>query len=226
MTRSVLCPLAVLLAAGWSAGQPPKDDPPAKKEDAPRNRFPGTARAAQEEVELLEAQLATREAYIKAAEVAVKGPKVKLARLAKLAQAGTVTEDEVEAVRVEVRLAEAQLAIRKAEANEVVVRLKHARARLDRAGKRAAAEPELRRAADELKTLLEEGKVIRQAAEDKRARYEKLKRMYDQDHPELERAGAVLKALEVQAKANGVKAAALEREIEKARIDAEVGPEK
>ncbi|MBX9626641.1 MAG: hypothetical protein K2X82_22760 [Gemmataceae bacterium] len=226
MTRSVLCPLAVLLAAGWSAGQPPKGDPPGKADPAPPpNRFPMNP-LLREEVELLEAQLGTKEAYIRAAEVAVDGPKVRLARLAKLAQAGTVTEDEVEAVKVEVRLAEAQLAIRKAEANEVAVKLKHARGRLERAGKRAAVGPDLKRAADELKTLLEEGKVIRQAVEDKRARYEKLRRVYDQDHPELERAGAVLKALEVQAIANGVKAAALERKIEQARIDTEVGPEK
>lgn len=142
----MLYPLVYLLATfAPVAGQPPKAAPPGNPDPAPPpNRFPGTARAAREEAELLEAHLATKEAYVKAAEVAVEGPKVKLTRVSRLARAGTVTEDEVEAAKVEVRLAEVQVAIRKAEANEVAVRLKHVRARVERAGKQAAAEPKLR----------------------------------------------------------------------------------
>lgn len=216
MTRSVLCSLAVLLAAGWSAGQPPKDDPPGKKDPAPPpNRFPGAARAAQEEVELLEAQLATKEAYVKAAEVAVDGPKVRLARLAKLAQAGTVTEDEVEAVKVEVRLAEAQVAIRRAEANEVAVKLEHARGRVERAGKRAAAEPDLKRAEEAAEAARAASARTREAARAARQQYDRLRAAYEPGTPALVKAEEGVKEALAVVKAADARAAEATAEVDR-----------
>ncbi|MBX9580930.1 MAG: hypothetical protein K2X87_11530 [Gemmataceae bacterium] len=222
MIRSVLCLLA---AAGLAAAQPPKADPPGNPDPIPPpGRPPAAARAAREEVELLEAHLATKQAYVKAAEVAVEGPKVRLTRLARLAAAGTVTEDEVEAAKVEVKLAEAQLAIRKAEANEVAVRLKHARARVERTGKQAAAEPELRRLAEAAEKARAEAARTGATAEQLRVRYETMSRTYDPNTPVILNAERTLKAARARAEAAEAKAAATEAEIDRQRAEIEGKP--
>lgn len=225
MTRSLLSASAVLLAAGLAAAQPPTPADPAPK-DAGSGGFPAAVRAAQEEVELLEAHLATRQAHVKAAEVAVDGPKVRLARLARLAAAGTVTEDEVEAVKVEVRAAEAQAAIRKAEADEVGVRLKQARRRVDRIGRQAEAEPDLRRLAEAAEKARNTAATVRERIEPQRQQYEALKQQFAPGSPRLLRAEDDLKKFEEAVQAAEAKATAAEAELDRLRKRVEGGPGK
>jgi hypothetical protein len=89
--------------------------------------------------DLLEAQLDTRKAYSRAAEVALAAAKKKLDRAERARVAGTATAEDVDQAKTEVETAAAQLDIRKAEVRETEVRLKLARKRPD--GAKPAAAP-------------------------------------------------------------------------------------
>ena len=84
---------------------------------------------SEDSAEVLEAQLETRKAYVKAAEVALAGAKGKLDRVTRARAAGTVAAEEEAQAKLEVETASAQLDIRKAEVREVEVRLKNAKTR-------------------------------------------------------------------------------------------------
>lgn len=103
----------------------------------PANPF-GTARVTpatlsryEEEAEVLDAQLDVKKAYIKAAEVAVAGSKLKLDRAIKLEANKAVSSEDVALAKFEMETAVAQLEIRKAEAKEVEVRVKFAKKRVE-----------------------------------------------------------------------------------------------
>ena len=180
---------AVLLVS-LAAGQPPNGLPLPPRADAPR--VPPTVRAAQDAVELLEARLATKQAYVKAAEVAVDGPKVELARLGRLAMSGIVSPDEFDAVKVKVREAEALVAVRKAEANEVAVELKHAARALDQAKARGAAQA-WRAVEDELMGA----RVGLRAAQ---AEYARAAAQFAADSPQVVQAGETVRVAEARVK--------------------------
>ena len=95
--------------------------------------------AAEQSADVLEAQLATRQAHVRAAEVAVRAEKLKLLRLAKAQAAGSVPAEELDQARVEADAAAAQLEVRKAELHETEARLKLTRN--PAAGPKAAAGP-------------------------------------------------------------------------------------
>ncbi|MFO0805827.1 MAG: hypothetical protein U0791_22210 [Gemmataceae bacterium] len=103
----------------------------------PANPF-GTTRVTaatlaryEEEAEVLDAQLDVKKAYIKAAEVAVAGSKLKLDRVIKLEANKAISVEEVALAKFELETAVAQLEIRKAEAKEVEVRVKFAKKRVE-----------------------------------------------------------------------------------------------
>ena len=224
MLRAMLC---LLVVVGLASAQQPKADPPGKADPAPPpNRFPGSARAVQEEVEQLEAHLATKLAYVKAAEVAVEGPKVKLTRLARLAAAGTVTADEVEGAKVEVKLAEAQVAIRKAEANEVAVRLKQVQRRVERMNKQAAAEPKLRELAAAVEKARGEAEEARRQVEPLRRAYDQYKAVATADSPVLVKAERSLKEAVTRAETAQLDADLKAAELDRLRQYIEDGREK
>ena len=79
---------------------------------------------AAEPAEVLAAQLDTKRAYARAAEVALAAAQKKLERAEKLRAAGTSTAEELEQAKAEFDAAAAQHDIRKAEARETEVRLK------------------------------------------------------------------------------------------------------
>lgn len=87
--------------------------------------------AAEEEVETLEAHRDTRNAHVRAAEVAVEMTRVKASRTNRLVQTGAVTKEEADTAKLEVEMAKAQLEIRIAEMKEVEVKIKYAKKRLD-----------------------------------------------------------------------------------------------
>lgn len=82
-----------------------------------------------EEVELTEAQLETKKAYVKAAEVVAVAAEREFTLLTQAGRA--VDAPTLERAKAAVEAARAQLDVRKAEANEVAVKLKHARRRAD-----------------------------------------------------------------------------------------------
>jgi hypothetical protein len=84
----------------------------------------------EEECETLEAQRDVKKAYIRAAEVGVKGAEANLELLSK---PGVVSQYEITKAKIEVDAAKAQLDIRMAEMKEVEVKLKHAKKRLEEA---------------------------------------------------------------------------------------------
>lgn len=182
--------LPAVLLVSLAAGQPPNGFPQAPRSDAPR--VLPTVRAAQDAVELLEARLATKQASIKAAEVAVEGPKVELARLGRLAMSGIVSPDEFDAVKVKVREAEALVAVRKAEANEVAVELRHATRALDQAKARGAAQA--RRAVED---ELMGARVGLRAAQ---AEYARAAAQFAADSPQMVQAGEAVKVAEGRVK--------------------------
>lgn len=149
MTRRILIAAAVMFAGGlvWAADDPPAPQPKrgeraAQPKSAPAQppRFAdqlapfraGTVARYEEEVETLEANLETKKAYLRAAEVGVKGPKIELDQTVKLATGAnpTVSQLEVGLYKAKFEAAEAQVQIRQAELKEVEVRLKHAKKRL------------------------------------------------------------------------------------------------
>jgi Skp family chaperone for outer membrane proteins len=79
--------------------------------------------------EVLEAQLDTRTAYLKAAQVAQVAAKAKLERASRARKTGAVSVEEYEQVKMEVEAIAAQLDVRKAEVREVEARLKQAKVR-------------------------------------------------------------------------------------------------
>jgi len=147
---------SILAAAAFATGIAVAiaDDPPPAPRVAPKAAQPGfgtqpgfTNRATpamlaryEEEAEVLEAQLDVKKAYIKAAEVGFTGAKLKLERVIKLESSKAVPPEEVLQAKLEAEAAAAQLDIRKAEAKEVDVRLKHAKKRLED-GKAAGVRP-------------------------------------------------------------------------------------
>lgn len=156
MLKSLLAAHVFLFAAAAGADDPP----PAPKAVQPRvapvqpgglgaqlgGRVSPTVLARyEEEAEVLEAQLDVKKAYIKAAEVSMLGSKVKLDRVLKLEANKAITSEEVMLARFDVESAAAQLDIRKAEAKEVEVKLKHAKKRVEdgKAGLRPAPAPKL-----------------------------------------------------------------------------------
>jgi multidrug resistance efflux pump len=84
-------------------------------------------------VDTLEAQLETRKAYLRAAEAAVKVPKLKFEQVTRLSKGANpvVSHTEADLAKAELEAAEAQVPIRQAEVKEVEVRLKHAKKRLE-----------------------------------------------------------------------------------------------
>jgi multidrug resistance efflux pump len=119
MTRHLLAvAVTFALACGASAQQPK----PAQPKPAPP-KSEATKRLA-EEVESLEAHLVTKKAYIRAAQVAVSAAEFQLQKVAGVAGA-------VEEAKLALEAAKAQLAIREAEANEVAVKVKHAKRRAE-----------------------------------------------------------------------------------------------
>jgi multidrug resistance efflux pump len=134
--------VAVILVGGpaWAMAQPgPKvvDVPP---KVVPVN--PGSVRSLEEAVETLEAQLETKRAYVKAAQASLTGAEEKLKLTTKLVETGAARAEELGPVRAERDVAAAMVEVRKAELNEVAVRLKHARRRLEDAGGKPAVGPD------------------------------------------------------------------------------------
>lgn len=119
MTRLLAVVGVLALACGASAVQfrpaPQPKAAPSKGEAAKR---------LVEEVEAIEAHLQTKHAYIRAAQVALKAAELTLDRVGKLG--GPLDE-----AKLALEAAKAQLTIREAEANEVAVKLKHAKRRAE-----------------------------------------------------------------------------------------------
>lgn len=91
------------------------------------------ARMAQleEDFEALEANREVKKAIVKAAELAVRGSEIGMARAKALFDKGAVTKEELAKAILEVEMAKAQVEIRVAELKEVEVKVKHAKKRLD-----------------------------------------------------------------------------------------------
>jgi beta-lactamase regulating signal transducer with metallopeptidase domain len=83
-----------------------------------------------DEVELLEAQLTTKRAHVRAAERGLKSAATSYDLIRKMAQQGTVSQEEVGKAEATLGNAESELEIRKAEMDEHQVRLKQAKRRL------------------------------------------------------------------------------------------------
>lgn len=148
MTRLLAVVGVLTLACDVSAfqfGRPPQPKvAPSKGEEAKR---------LTEEVESLEAHLVTKKAYILAAQVAVRAAELTLDRAGKLG--GPLDE-----AKLAVDAAKAQVMIREAEANEVAVKIRHAKRRAEDVQKAelAGLEPLIRapRTAHELARLTEQ----------------------------------------------------------------------
>lgn len=120
---------ATVLACASPAQEPKVAQPKPKVVAVPQQT--DAAKRAVEEVESIEAHLQTRKAYIQAAKVAVDGARLALDRAK---NAGPLsTRQAIEEAELGVRAAEAQYMIREAEANEVAVKLKHAKRRAEEA---------------------------------------------------------------------------------------------
>ena len=119
MKRYLLAVGGVLALACSALAQEPKLVQPKKLLPAPPKGE--QARRLAEEVEGIEAHLGTKKAVIVAAQVAVKA--------AELAVKNAFDPARLEEAKLAVEAAKAQLMIREAEANEVLVRLKHAKRR-------------------------------------------------------------------------------------------------
>jgi opacity protein-like surface antigen len=92
---------------------------------------PARMATMEEEVQTLEAQRDVRKAYVRAAEVGVKGAEVNLDRIARIGAAGVVTREETDKAKLDVEAAKAQLDIRMAEMKEIEVKIKFAKKRLE-----------------------------------------------------------------------------------------------
>jgi chromosome segregation ATPase len=127
--------------------QPP-GEPSARGRAADPTRttpLPGRAGAAaiaelKDELELLEAQGVTKQAQVKATEVAVKAAQRKLELLTPLQRTGQVAQGEVIATQAELESAQAQMDVKKAELAEHMVKVKQAKRRLESASRGAAGE--------------------------------------------------------------------------------------
>jgi multidrug resistance efflux pump len=131
--------LAIPFLAATSAAAQPKiiEIPPKGAAAAPTE----AVLRLREEVELIEAQLETKKAYVKAAEVAVTAAEREYNLTAQAAGGGGTTVAAVEKAKSVLEAAKGQLDIRKAEANEVAVKLKHAKRRADAVAKPPAPAP-------------------------------------------------------------------------------------
>jgi multidrug resistance efflux pump len=129
MTRRLAVVAILVLAGAVADAQPPRVAEPQPKIVV--QPIGVQIQRLEEEVELLDAQLDTKRAYVRAAEVGVEGAKVKLSRLTRLAASGVVDVSDFESARLDVDVAKAQVDIRKAEMREVEVRLKQTKRRLD-----------------------------------------------------------------------------------------------
>jgi multidrug resistance efflux pump len=110
--------------------QPPKAGNPA----AQRARAEATKRLA-EEVESIEAHLQTKKAYVQAATVSLLAAERTFERVSKLVAAGNATRETADDAKIAMEAAKAQVMIREAEANEVAVKLKHAKRRVEESQK-------------------------------------------------------------------------------------------
>jgi hypothetical protein len=175
MARRFTTAAGVVLLAGVCAG-PAAAQP---KEGQPRGE---AARRLAEEVELIEAQLDTRKAHVRAAEVAVEAA----ARAYNLlAQAGRAVDAvTLEKAKTALELAKAQADIRKAEMKEVEVKLKHAKRRLEEA---PAAEREARLMRLRDLFIAADNRIVDAQAAEKAARAKA-----DQAKAELDRAKRLL----------------------------------
>jgi beta-lactamase regulating signal transducer with metallopeptidase domain len=132
-----------VLVFRFSQDQPKQagGEPPARGRVAdPTRSTPPSGRAGaaaiaelKDELELLEAQAATKQAHVRAAEVAVKAAQRKLELLAPLQKTGQVAQGEVIAAQAELETSQAQLDVKKAELGEHMVRVKQAKRRLETA---------------------------------------------------------------------------------------------
>jgi beta-lactamase regulating signal transducer with metallopeptidase domain len=103
--------------------------------------------AAQEEVELLEVQLAVGQAQLDVAKAAADGAKPALARAEAMFKRNAIGVEELERARLQVRSHEMDLAVLAAQMREPEVRLKHARRRVaalqgDPSGDKKDAKPD------------------------------------------------------------------------------------
>ena len=119
---------------------------------------PADVSRLRDDLELLEAQGATKAAQVKAAEVAVRAAERRLALVKGQAGQGVVPMFELAAVQSEAENAHAQLEIRQAELKEHFVRVKQAKRRLDDFHRPATAtattaDPLIRGAADQAAQL-------------------------------------------------------------------------
>lgn len=126
MARFATAPTLLALLAAPAVAQPKITEIP------PRGAAPAVPEAVQrlrEEVELIAAQLDTKKALVKAAEVAVATAEDEY----KVTVRNSATSGDVAVGKAKSALeaAKAQLDVRKAEANEVAVKLRHAKRRAD-----------------------------------------------------------------------------------------------
>jgi multidrug resistance efflux pump len=146
MVRRVAIVAVVLMAVGvtWAVAQQPLK--PIELQPKPMliaPAGPAIVRQFEENVELLESQLDIKRAYVKAAEVALAGSTEKFKLVQDANQKGTAGLDQVVAARLERDTDAAQVEIRKAELNEVAVKLKHAKRRLEDAKGKPAPAPKV-----------------------------------------------------------------------------------
>ena len=143
-----LAAMTLLLATDdRTPAQPPRrgEDParivvppqPSRRGEAPDRIVTPRAwvlvRHLEEEVELLDAQLNTKKAYVEAEKMMVVRAEKKLPRLAALLANKAIDSSVVELAEMDVQVAKAQMQIRMAEMNEVEVRLRQAKRRLEEA---------------------------------------------------------------------------------------------
>jgi len=126
--------------------QPPAVQPKAIQPGQPRPILVTATKMAQleEEYETLEAQRDVRKAYVKAAEVAVEGTKVRFHLESKRFETKVGAKEDWETARFDFEMAKAQLDIRKAELKEIEVKVKYAKKRLDDAKAAGVRPPNLR----------------------------------------------------------------------------------
>jgi methylphosphotriester-DNA--protein-cysteine methyltransferase len=130
MMRHLFAVGCVVALACSGAAQEPKLVQPPKADTAVRLRAEAAKRAA-EEIESLEAHFHTKKAYIQAAQVAVQAAARAVERASKAAEAKIASQEMVDEAKLGLEAAKAQLTIREAEANEVAVKIKHAKRRAE-----------------------------------------------------------------------------------------------
>lgn len=168
MSRHLFALACGAVFACAAAAQEPKKSPTA----LPKGE---AAKRSAEEVEQIEAHLQTKKAYIQAAKVALEAARAGLERARNAGPAAI--RQAVEDAEFGVKAAEAHYMIREAEANEVAVKLKHARRRAEDARTAAAAlDPKVRASREKIVLSLEVAKGESKIAEDEVARLEGLVR--------------------------------------------------